>query len=92
MAPTMVQWCDGKERGIITEAFQLGRVRPAIAADLTTLPLHLGDYSLSGFDQAFAEYSATLEARRDGKVVLVLTHCATAPPTRSTSSWIPPGT
>ena len=71
--PTAVQWCDGKERGIFTEAFQLGRVRPAVAGDLATLPVHFGDYSLSGLDQAFAEYSATLEAPKDGKVVLVLT-------------------
>ena len=35
---TTVQWCDGKERGIFNQTFQLGRLRKAVAEELKNPP------------------------------------------------------
>jgi predicted Zn-dependent protease len=70
---TLVQWCDGRERGVFSRAFQLGRVRPIQDGDLANLPLDLGDFSLSGLDQFYNDYTAAVEAGKDGETVLVFT-------------------
>ncbi len=70
---SMVQWWDGRECGIFSPAFQLGRVRAAIPGDEKTLALDLGDYSVSPLEAAYARYVAALEPQKDGRTLLVLT-------------------
>jgi hypothetical protein len=69
---TLVRWCDGRGLGVLSRAFGLGSVRAASAADLAAVPLDLGDHSLSGLERAFGAYTATLEPRQDGQVLLLL--------------------
>jgi predicted Zn-dependent protease len=70
----LVRWCDGRERGVFTPAFQLGRLRAAAAGDGTAVPLDIGDFSLSPLDQAYGIYLPTLEPQKDGRTLLVLAH------------------
>jgi len=69
---TLVHWCDGRERGVLSRPFQLGRVRAAVPADLRFLPIDLSDYSLSAVDLAYAHFSVVMEAQKDGRTRLVL--------------------
>jgi Vault protein inter-alpha-trypsin domain/von Willebrand factor type A domain len=69
---TFVRWCDGRERGVISRAFQLGRIRPAGPGDLAGVPLDFGDYSLTTLEQTHGHYPATLEPQEDGQTLLVL--------------------
>jgi predicted Zn-dependent protease len=69
---TLVQWCDGRERGIISRAFQLGRLRAPAADEARTPPSELSDFSLTPLDQAYAGYTATAEPQGKDRVVLVL--------------------
>jgi hypothetical protein len=71
---TLVQWWDGRERGIFSPAFQLGRVRAAAPGDGNDVPLDLGDYSLSALEQTYGKYTAALEPQKDGRALLVLAH------------------
>jgi Tfp pilus assembly protein PilF len=71
---TLIQWCDGRERAIISQPFQLGRVRSSKAEDLRTLPLDLGDYSLASIERAYPGYTTTVEERGKGRAALILRH------------------
>jgi predicted Zn-dependent protease len=71
---SLVNWCDGRERGIFSRPFQLGRVQTATPLDLHTPPLDLSDYSLSPLDRSYVSYVATLEPQKDGRTLLVLKH------------------
>ena len=57
---TTINWCDGKERGMIQRAFQLGRIRPAEAGDLDHKFI-ADDFSLSSLEESYATYSATVQ-------------------------------
>ncbi|HEY7312595.1 MAG TPA: VIT domain-containing protein [Gemmataceae bacterium] len=76
-SPTLIQWCDGRERGVFSRPFQLGRVRSSTANDMATLPLDPGDYSLSPLDQDYRYYIPTLETRKDGRTLLTLKYVST---------------
>ncbi|HEY7424476.1 MAG TPA: VIT domain-containing protein [Gemmataceae bacterium] len=70
--PMLVNWCDGRERGVFSPPFQLGRVRAAVPQDQRALPLDLSDYSLSPLDRAYVGFIPTLEAQKDGRTLLIL--------------------
>jgi hypothetical protein len=70
----LVQWCDGRERGVFTAAFLLGRVRPAAAGDLGAVPLDMGDYSITGLEKTYGHYTATVEPAKEGQSVLLFTY------------------
>lgn len=69
---TLVHWCDGTERGVLTRTYQLGRVRPAQPADLATPPLDLPDLSLETLERRYPQYVPTLEKPAEDRVRLVL--------------------
>ena len=71
-AQTLVSWCDGKEIGVFSKAFQLGRVRASTALDLQPPPLELGDYSISSLESAYATYLPSIEQQAKGRVLLSL--------------------
>jgi tetratricopeptide (TPR) repeat protein len=71
---TTVQWCDEKERGIFSKAFQLGRIRASVASDLAKPPLDLGPYALSSLEITYPQYEVELKPQRDNRTLLVLKH------------------
>jgi predicted Zn-dependent protease len=72
--PTLVNWWDGRERGILSRTFQLGRIRAATPDDVQSLPFDPSDYSLSPLDEGYRNYVPTLEAQKDGRTLLILKH------------------
>jgi Flp pilus assembly protein TadD len=75
---TLVSWCDGKEIGVFSKAYQLGRARAATPLDVQSPPLALSDYSLSSLEWAYRTYTPTLEPQGKDRVLLVLKQ-ATSP-------------
>ena len=69
---TLVSWCDAKEIGVYSKAFQLGRVRASTPLDLQPPPLELNDHSLASLESAYATYTPTLEPQAKDRTVLVL--------------------
>ncbi len=69
---THVSWCDGKEIGIFSKAFQLGRVRAATPLVVQPPSLTLADYSLASLEQTYAEYAPTLEPQGKDRTLLKL--------------------
>jgi Flp pilus assembly protein TadD len=68
----MIQWCDGKERGIVQRAFQLGRLRKVAGEDLRRPPVDIGDYSLQALDALYRGYVPEVKKAEDGKTLLIL--------------------
>ncbi len=68
--PTLVHWSDGKERGVLSIAMHLGRVRPAEKDDAESPLSSLRPFPL---DQIYRESVPTLERPAADRVVLVLT-------------------
>jgi predicted Zn-dependent protease len=77
--PTQVNWCDGRERGILSRAFQLGRVRGAVPEDVRTLPFDPIDCSLSPLDEDYRNYVPALEPQKDGRILLILKNASSRP-------------
>jgi len=69
---TTVAWCDAGERGVLSRALQLGRVRPAVPADLSDFPLDLSGYVLHSLEPIFLSYRPEVKPQGDGRVLLVL--------------------
>ncbi len=70
----MVSWCDAKECGAYTTAYQLGRVRASNKVDLQRPALELADQSVTPLHVAYGQYTPTIEAIAPDRVLLVLTH------------------
>jgi Flp pilus assembly protein TadD len=79
---TLVSWCDGKEIGVFSKAYQLGRVRAATPLDVQPAPLTLSDYSLASLERAYSAYTPTLEPQGKDRMLLVLKHVTTEHETR----------
>jgi tetratricopeptide (TPR) repeat protein len=71
-AATLIQWCDGRERGIFSVAFGLGRVRAPGKDEARTVPLELPDLSLTPLEGSYPGYSATVEPQGKDRAVLLL--------------------
>ena len=73
---TTVHWCDGKERGLFSRAFQLGRLRVADPRDLEprAWPVDLSGHVLAPLDQAYAGYTVILKPQANQQTLLVLKH------------------
>jgi tetratricopeptide (TPR) repeat protein len=69
---TLVHWCDANERGVLSLAFQLGRVRAASPEEARTSPLELSDFSLTSIEEHYAGYTARLEQQGKDRALLVL--------------------
>ena len=75
----LIRWCDDRERGVISKAFQLGRLRKSTPLDVKQPPLNLSRESILPLEQTYWNHSATLEpqekdAQGHERVMLVLKH------------------
>jgi predicted Zn-dependent protease len=71
---TLVTWCDGKEVGIFSKEFQLGRLRAATPLDVQSPPLELSDYSIASLEKSYANYTPTLQPQGKDRTLLILRH------------------
>jgi Flp pilus assembly protein TadD len=69
-----VSWCDAKDCGAYTTAFQLGRVRGSTARDLQRPPLDLDDHSVAPLHVSYAEYTPSIETVAKDRELLILKH------------------
>ena len=69
---TLVAWCNGQQRGVFSEAFQLGRVRTSAKQDLARLPLDLSGYVTDSVEAAYRQYTAEVRPQDAGQTLLVL--------------------
>jgi tetratricopeptide (TPR) repeat protein len=72
---TLVSWCDGKEYGIFSRAFLLGRLRASAPGDRQP-PLDLSDHSLTSLERTYAGYTPTLQPQGNDRTLLVLKQAA----------------
>jgi Flp pilus assembly protein TadD len=70
---TIVNWCDGKQRGVLSIAFQLGRVRESRPADLAKPPLAIGNFTLDSIESEYWAYKVELRPQAEDRTLLVLT-------------------
>lgn len=70
----IVAWCDAKECGAYSTAFQLGRVRASNKHDLAQPPLDLRDDSVTPLHLTYAYMIATVEAVAKDREMLILKH------------------
>ena len=73
---TLVTWCDDQERGVLSKAFQLGRVRKSDPADLRQPPLDVSLGTIYPLDHTYAGYSVQLKPQGDDQTLLVWTNPA----------------
>jgi Flp pilus assembly protein TadD len=69
---TVVRWCDGRECGVFSKAFLLGRVRAATPEEAGLPPLDLTDHSLTPLDEEYQGYTVKIEPQGNDRVTLVL--------------------
>jgi len=69
---TVISWCDGKTRGVLGTAFQLGRQRAAEPEDLQRPPLDLSAHVLEPLDRVYQAYVPELRPQADQRTLLVL--------------------
>ena len=67
---TTLAWCDGHQRGVLSQAFLLGCVRKSQSGDLQRLPPELVSTPL---DETYANYTVQLEPQGGDRTLLVLT-------------------
>ena len=72
--PVQVSWCDAKERGVYTTAFQLGRIHAANKFDPAQPPLDLGDSSATPLHVGYAHMTPTVEEIAKDRALLILKH------------------
>ncbi len=71
-AETILTWADRHERGRLSEAVLLGRVRASKPADLQQSPLDLGEGTIQPLDAAYAGYSVQQKSDGPNRTLLVL--------------------
>ena len=69
---TTVQWCDRRQRGVFSKAFQLGRRRKSARMDLSKPPLALPGHVLVPLDRTYRNYTVELKPQADRQTLLVL--------------------
>ncbi|MCE9564870.1 MAG: hypothetical protein K8U57_22780 [Planctomycetes bacterium] len=70
----IVSWCDAKEFGTYSTAYQLGRVRASDKLDLQNPPLGLDDDSITPLHLTYAIYTPTVETTDKDRELLTLKH------------------
>ncbi|MGA2061934.1 MAG: VIT domain-containing protein [Thermoguttaceae bacterium] len=73
---TTIQWCNDKERGVFSKAFQLGRVRKSTPLDVTKPPLDLGLYTLNLLEKSYPQCQVELKPQGDNRTLLVIKYPA----------------
>ncbi len=70
---SLVEWCDPQERGAMSLAYLLGRVRPSVAAETTAPPLDLPDNSMTSLAVTYASMVPAVEPLGADRVRLTIT-------------------
>jgi len=70
---TIAHWCNEKERGVLSKAFQLGRLRQSQPEDLARPPLGLFGYVLGSLEKDHQGFSVSVEPKDEERTLLVLT-------------------
>ncbi|HUT12367.1 MAG TPA: VIT domain-containing protein [Thermoguttaceae bacterium] len=68
-----VSWCDGRERGVFSKTFQLGRLRDSQSEDLGNPPLGLEGYALRSIERTYPRHSVELKPQGNARLLLILT-------------------
>lgn len=71
---TLVNYCDGREVGVFSLAFVLGRVRAAVPQDLQTVPVPLLGSMLNPLHVGYHGFQARVEPAGEKQVNLILTN------------------
>ena len=71
---SIVHWCDGETRGVLSKAFLLGRVRESTSEDLKTESHAAAPWSQSPLHEHFASYDASVQKQGDRTVLLLSLH------------------
>jgi Flp pilus assembly protein TadD len=71
---TTVNWCDGKQRGVLGLAFQLGMVRDSTASDLARPPLVISDYVLESIELQWPQCAVELRPQAEGQTLMVISN------------------
>ena len=70
---TLVSYCDGRERGVYSLAFLLGRSRPTIPQDLPHLQIPLYGRTTTPWHETYREYTARVEPAGQNRATLIIT-------------------
>ena len=68
---SMVQWCDGEERGVLGKAFLLGRLRKSQPEDLKRTPLVVAPFSQSPLHEMSSGYDVEIQRQGDRTILLL---------------------
>lgn len=73
-APSHLEWCDGRERGVVSLPLGLGRTRKEVAEDLDLrgVPMGLEGYVVGRLDLSYAGTAVELKPQGDDRVLLVI--------------------
>lgn len=70
---TTVEWCDGRERGIIQHAFQLGHSRKSVAGDLKSPPWDDAGFQLQSLEEYFVNQKVSVAHPAADQILLIFT-------------------
>jgi tetratricopeptide (TPR) repeat protein/outer membrane lipoprotein-sorting protein len=73
---TIVQWCDDKERGIFSKAFQLGWLRSSTPLDVSRPAVDVGLYTLSSLEKSYSQCQVELKQQGDDRTLVVIRYPA----------------
>lgn len=71
---SIVHWCDGETRGVLSKAYLLGRVRESKPEELKTESQAAAPWSQSPLLEHFASYDASVQKQGDRTVLLLSLH------------------
>ncbi|MBN2291417.1 MAG: hypothetical protein JXM70_03270, partial [Pirellulales bacterium] len=73
-AQTLVNWCNKTERGVLSKAFLLGRVRKSSPKELKSPPLGLEGHVLNSLEYNYRNHIIAIQSQGDGRKLLTLKH------------------
>lgn len=69
---TLVQWYDGKQRGVLAPCFQAGRVRDAVATDAAFNMSGCNDFSINSIERSYGACIPEITKQGGEKVLLTI--------------------
>ncbi|MBI2478793.1 MAG: hypothetical protein HYV60_09210 [Planctomycetia bacterium] len=67
----IVNWCNERERGVLSRAFLLGRVRPSEPTEVSAPPFGTNDYSLKPLHESLGSCNVEWKPQGDARTLLV---------------------
>ena len=71
---TLLNWCDTAQRGVLSKAFLLGRLRKSTPKELEKPPLGIEGYTLNSLEKTYRNYEVQVQQQADGQRLLTLKH------------------